>query len=305
MKTVYSLAVIFIFGALGVLALLGPGIGVMLIILTGLAVGLVGVGYLQTYYTVWRSDPADLRVVADAGDAIEVTGTAKPHTDTLHAPFTGTECVLYAMKVVELGMTPAERRRVRERQADVDADVYMHTGQENNTTLLTDEQAEPFVVSTDTGETLIQPEGAQWEIESTDEINVEAGVEPPRNVATVLDTHPQLEVVSDEKRLFLENRIGVGDDVHIYGPVRRAGSSFDLPGGVKAVIGLENPGSDSFVLGEDGVSDLLDQINTANRARFTISTGGEIEAERRFLKTGLLWGSVGAVFVGVGIFLAV
>lgn len=70
------------------------------------------------------------------------------------------------------------------------------------------------------------------------------------------------------------------------------------------MIGIENPGSDNFVVGEDSFSDLIDQIKSENRTRFLISTGDEIEAERRLLKTRLLWGSVGGIFFGLGIFLA-
>lgn len=305
MKRAYMFAVVLIFGTFGIMALLGPGIGVTLVILTGFGVGLVGVGYLQTYYTVWQSNPADLRAVSDADEAVEVAGTVEPHKDTLNAPFTGSECVLYEIKLIELGMSQAQKRRYRERMRESDTDVHLTSKNINERTLVTDGESLPFVVATDTGEALIKPESSQWEITTQDDVDVQSGEEPPERIADWLNTQPHIELVADDERIFRESRLDVGEAVHIYGPVKQAGSSFDLPGGVKVVIGLENPGSDNFVVGEDSLSDLIDQIRSENRTRFVISTGGEIEAERRLLKTGVFWGGVGAAFLGLGVFLTV
>jgi len=305
MRRPYLFAAVVIVGIFGTLALLGPGIGVALVTLTGVVGGLVGIGYLQTYYAVWRSDPADLRVVSGSDGAIEVAGPVEPHDDTLDAPFTGSECVLYEVKLIELGMNQAQKRRFRERRREVDTDVYLHSKNYNDSVVATDQRSRPFVVATDTGRALIEPDGGQWEITSQDDVDVQSGEEPPERIANWLDTHPRLDLVTDDERIFRERRLDIGDEVHVYGPIREAGSSFDLPGGVRVVIGRERPGSGSFVVGEDSLSELIDRIRSENRTRFVISTGGEIEAERRLLKTGLFWGGVGAIFFGVGIFLTV
>lgn len=305
MKKSYLFAAVVISGAFGIMALLGPGIGVTLVILTGLGVGLVGVGYLQTYYTVWQSDPADLRAVSDTDEAVEIAGTVGRHEKTLNAPFTGTECVLYEIKLIELGMSQAKKRRRRERLRESDADARINTENVDDRTLATDEESQPFVVATDTGEALIQPDGSQWQITTEHDINVQSGEEPPERITDWLDTQPHIDRVAGDERIFREIRLDMNEEIHIYGPVRQAGSSFDLPGGVKVVIGLDNPGSDNFVVGEDSLSDLIGQIRSENRTRFVISAGGEVEAERRLLKTGLFWGGAGVAFLALGVFLIV
>lgn len=130
-------------------------------ILIGLGGCLVGVGYLQTYYTISQSDPADLRAVTESDDTIEVAGTAEPHTQTLRAPFTDSECVVHEIKAIELGMDRAEKRQFRERLMESDADVYAYSENFTKDTLVKNDQSEPFIISTDTGEALVEPEGAQ------------------------------------------------------------------------------------------------------------------------------------------------
>jgi hypothetical protein len=185
-----------------------------------------------------------------------------------------------------------------------DADVSLHTENIATTVVATAEQSQPFIVATDTGKALIEPESGQWQITTQEDVHVRSGEKPPERLTNWLDSQPEIDLISDYERVFREQRLDVGEEAHIYGPVQQAGSSFDLPGGVNVVIGLSNPG-DRFVVGEDSFSDLIDQIRSENRTRFVISTGAEIEAERRLLKTGVFWGGVGAVSVGVGIFLAV
>lgn len=65
--------------------------------------------------------------------------------------------------------------------------------------------------------------------------------------------------------------------------------------GSDVVIARDNP-EDSFVVGEDNLSDLIQRIKSDNLSRFIINMGGELEAERRLLKNGIFWGGVGVVF---------
>jgi|APHM01.1.fsa_nt_gi hypothetical protein len=304
MKKLHLFAAVSIIGIVGILALLGPGLGVILVVLTGLFSAVIGIGYVQTYYRVWQTDPADLRAVSGADGPIEVAGSVEPHEDTLTAPYTGSECVLYSIKMTELGMSESEKRRFRERQELDDADIYLHAENYSTTVVATNEQSQPFVVATDTGKALIEPGGSQWQITTEEDIHVQTGEEPPERIAQWIETQSEIDLIGDDERVFREQRLNVGDEAHIYGPIRETGSSFDLPGGVNVVIGLENP-DDRFVVGEDSLSELIDQIKSENRSRFVISTGGEIEAERRLLKTGAFWGGIGVVFVGIGIFLTV
>ncbi|PSQ60130.1 MAG: hypothetical protein BRD23_02865 [Halobacteriales archaeon SW_9_67_25] len=294
-------------GVVGLVAflLLTPAIEVLLLWGLGGLLLLVGLGYLQTYYTVSRSEPADLRTVNEASSAIEIAGTVQPHAETVRSPFTDTECLCCEWRVVrgEPGVTEEQRQDDRQLRRGTESDTIVHIRRRTASIVASGEDVNPFVVETDTGSVLVEPEGAQRELSESAWLRFDPGESTPEEIADFLRSQTELEPDDEQVRVYSEHRIDPGDAVHVYGPVREAGASFDLPSGTKAVIGFESPDEGTFVLGEDSFSDLVDQIRSDNRNRFVVTTGSEIEAERTLLKNGLLWSAVGLAFAGLGLFL--
>jgi hypothetical protein len=274
---------------MGVIGILGPRllldahrtdpvgpVGQVVIALLCLGIGgliaLVGVGYLQTYNRVRKTDPVTIRRLTDTAK-VELSGTVKNHETTSVSPFTATECVAQ----------------------DWTAEEYRGGGEDSNwSTLDFGETRHPFRLDDGTGAVLVDPDGATLEL--TDEETVEVGPDesPPPGVADYLAETDGVDRAHSRKRRYTERRLDVGEDIHVLGPVRRVGHSFDMPGGVDAVVGVED--SDRrFVVGEDGLSELVEHLKT-DTTRFVITAGSEREAQRHLLKRGLVIAGFGVVF---------
>lgn len=264
----------------------GP-VGQALIVLFCLCVGgliaLAGVGYLQTYNRVRRAEPADVRRLTDTGSEVELSGTARVHEATSTSPFTATECLVQDWEVQE----------------------YRGSGDEgsNWSTLDSGETKHRFQLDDGTGAVLVEPDGATLELTKQETVKVGPDESPPAAVTDYLAETDGVDREHRRKRAYTERRLDPTDDVHILGPVRRVGHSVDMPGGVDAVIGLDDPDR-GFTVGEDGFSDLVEQIK-ADTMRFVITTGGEREAQRHLLKKGLFVTGFGTVFALIPILFVV
>ncbi|MFB6175743.1 MAG: hypothetical protein ABEI99_01115, partial [Halobaculum sp.] len=63
--------------------------------------GLVGVGYLQTYWRVRGNDPTDTAKIQESGRQVELAGTVAAHESVPESPFTKTESPAHEWKVYE------------------------------------------------------------------------------------------------------------------------------------------------------------------------------------------------------------
>lgn len=254
----------------------GP-VGQVVIVLLCLGIGgliaLVGAGYLQTYTRVRKIDPVDIQRLTDTDGEVELSGTARPHEETSRSPFTDTECLAHEWE--------AKRYRGGGRGPDwstLDSGATRH----------------PFRLDDGTGTVLIDPNGATLELLTEETIEVEPSESPPPAVSAYLDQTDSIEHEQTRTRRYTEQRLERGDDVHVLGPVRRLAHSVDMPGDADAIIGVSNPDR-GFTVGEDGLSELVDQIKT-DTMRFVITSGDERKAERHLLKKGLFISGFGIVF---------
>lgn len=236
-------------------------------------IALVGVGYLQTYNRVRKTDPVTIRRLTDTDSEVELSGTVQVHEATSVSPFTGTECVVQDWK----------------------AEEYLGGGEGSNwSTLDFGETRHPFQLEDGTGAVLVEPDGATLELTGEEIVEVGPDESPPPAVTDYLAETDRVDREHSRKRRYTERRLDPGEDIHVLGPVRRAGHSFDMPGGVDAVVGLDDPDR-GFTVGEDGLSELVDQFKT-DTMRFVVTAGSEREAQRHLLKRGLFIAGFGIVF---------
>jgi len=251
---------------------LGQIIIVIVCLVIGGAVALVGFGYLQTYNRARKTDPTPLRRVTDTGSEVELSGTAEVHETTSAPPFTNTGCL-------------AHEWQVKRHDAGSDSGwTRLDSGNERN----------PFQLDDGTGTALVDPDGATLELTDTKTIEIDADETPPPGIDEYLERTEQVNGDIARKHRYIERRLEPGDDVHVFGPVQRTGHSADMPGGVDAIIGVTDADR-GFTVGEDGLTELVDQIKT-DTMRYVITPGEEKEAERHLLKQGLLFAGFGIVF---------
>jgi hypothetical protein len=252
---------------------LGQAIIVLLCLGLGGLMTVVGVGYLQTYNRVRKSDPVPVRQLTDTGIEVELAGRARTHEATRRSPFTDTECLVLDWK--------AERYR---------------SGSEGSawSTLDSGEARHPFRLDDGTGTALVGPRGATLELTNKETIEVGPDESPPSLISAYLDETDRVDRDHDHKRRYIEQRLEPGDDVHVFGPVQRIGHAVDMPGGTDAMIGVNDPDR-GLTVGEDDLSELVDRIK-ADTLRFVITTGTKREAEQHLLKKGLVIAGFGVVF---------
>lgn len=263
------------------MATVGPVLILVFVVGLGAVLALLGLNYLRLFVQVKRSDPVDPRRVTDPSGTIELEGTADVHEETGRAPFTDTESLICEWEV----------RR------------YSPGGGQNssNWTLLeSDHGAHLFVLADEAGSALVDPEGASRHMQTTTTIEVGPDEPAPPAIEEYLRQTEGISSDPSRKRRYRESRLDPGDDVHVLGPVRQTGSSFDLPGGVDIVVGLENPEEHGFTIGEDDPSELVEQIK-GDTNRFIITNSDEAGAARQMLRYSVLLLVVGGLFLGVAI----
>lgn len=239
---------------------------------------LVGAGYLRNYRDM-RGSPADARRLAAGDGPVELVGTARAHGDPMRSPFTDTPTLLTEWQVQEYTRSGS-------------------TGSEDWSSLRWDQRSEPFVLETETGRVVVEPGGAQLNVDESDRVEVAPEQSPPAGVAEFVEADEHLDRESKFRRRFRESRIDPGDEVHVLGPVRTAAPDPTLPRDVDAVVGVEGHEERTIQVGEDDLATARDKA-ARDGYRFVLTRGGEAAAERRQLRNGLAWVALGAV-VGVG-----
>lgn len=240
---------------------------------------LVGAGYLRNYARTRRSDPVEIRRLADPDGPVEFEGTAEVHEETATAPLTDTECLVHDWKIEEF------------------------TGGDgsNWSRLASGEATHPFLLADGTGSVLVDPDGATRHLEDSDTYTVEADESPPRSVAAFLDRTAAVDSEHSRTRRYREARLDPGDDVYVYGPVRETGHSVDLPGPASAVVGVDDPDERTLeVTADTSLSEVVEHLGADGEPdRYLLANTGEAGAQRTFLKTGLLWFGVGLAFLAI------
>lgn len=252
----------------------GQAVIVLFCLAIGGLIALVGLGYLQTYTRVRRMDPVPIQQLADSDSEVELTGTARAHETTSHAPFTDTECLASEWKLRE----------------------YRGSGGKgsNWSTLDSGETRQTFRLEDETGAVLVDPGGATLELTTEQTVEVDPDESPPPAISEYLDETEGVSREHARKRKYVEQRLTPGEDIHVFGPVWGTGQADELPGDAAGIVGVRETDR-GFTVGEDGLSEFVDQIKT-DTTRFTITIGDEHEAERYLLKKGLLISGFGLVF---------
>jgi len=194
----WQLSIAFVFGTL----FIGGG---LYFIGRGLVLG-------RRALTLWRSDPISVQAVGYADGPVEVEGRVSVADDTLKSPFTETQCVTYQYRVDE------------------------HTKSSNGGSWDTQEKGRksvPFLLEDDTGSVLIDPSTADLSLTSGDRITVSPDETPPDPIPAFLETigiEPvndpgthlgPVSLHSENSRRYAEEYLEPGDNVYVYGPVKR------------------------------------------------------------------------------------
>lgn len=156
----------------------------------GIALGVYVLANSENALSLFRnmatSDVTPAAEVPDATGVVEVTGTAQPIDQTVESPHTETECLLYDYN----------KTRIVERDHDGDG-----MGDSENREHL-DHQHEhvPFRVKDDSGSIAVDPNGANLSVDRDDADGYKEG--------------------TDQGVEITENRIDVGETVHVWGQRR-------------------------------------------------------------------------------------
>ncbi|PSP28767.1 hypothetical protein BRC65_01375 [Halobacteriales archaeon QH_2_65_14] len=243
----------------------------------GVLMAVLGLGHVGNYVRMKRLEPVDIRTMDEQSGEVELTGTAGAHEGTSLSPFTSTETVVQEWTVK----------------------AYNPRGRRSNWTLLdSGEDSHPFVLEDSTGSVLVDPAGASRYLASTTTIEVEPDESPPSPIREYLDGTDDVDSNPSRKRRYTESRLDPGGNAYVLGPVRESGHSVDLPAGVDAVVGVENPDERGITVGEDGLSEVVEQVK-ADTDQFIITNSGERRAQRGMLWRGILFFGAGLVFVTV------
>lgn len=137
------------------LAAFGLGTGQLIALVLFGGGGIVAVGWGSLHfrdgYQIWSHEPVDAATVERESGVVEVTGETTPLEDTVTAPYSNEECLVY------------EHRR-EERQHDVTDDDEATEWR----TVDSGSDRVPFAVADDTGQVPVDPEGADVSLDDRD-----------------------------------------------------------------------------------------------------------------------------------------
>lgn len=258
------------------MSLLGRATLFILSLAVGGSIALVGSGYLVNYWKMYSGTPADPLELDQSSGVVEIAGTAQPNKTPNQAPFTGTETLITEWEVGEY------------RSGGNDWDL-----------LKWGDERQSFIVETDRGEVLVNPDGAQLNLVNTEEkIVVDPEESSPLSIADFLEETEALDQQHREPRYYQEKRLDPGDEVHILGPVQAGGAN--SPDTVDAVIGVPDDDERVAQIGEDDISTLVEK-GKQDFNRFILTDDDEYAAERHQLREGIIWLAAGIVAGGLGI----
>lgn len=267
------------------LAVISGGIGALL--------GLVGLSYLRAYWTITGTEPTDVAAVSDTMDEVALMGTAMAVGEPGTAPFSASETLVCDWDFDDLGGDQGKWSTV-ESGAEV----------------------APFVLADETGEIVVDPRGADWQLDQRFQVTIH-DEEPPQAIRSFLDEQgmePNAEkrLLKDDRR-YTERRLDPGDEVYVYGPVKR-GPAEDAPSGtVESYIGTDSADADN-IAGQASMTAQRDILPFVGDSKGTLSIGGAEESSLftlavadgsiptdQYRKYGLFLFLFGLTFVGIGI----
>lgn len=167
-----------------------------LIAIASLAGLVIGGLKLQDAYAIWSNDPIPAGELHLAETETEVEGTAEPIDEPTMSPYTDTPCVAYEFK-----------KEHRETRRDEDGNREQHWE-----TVASGSDSVPFLVTDDTGQAAVDPDGA----------TLEAGTDHKTRAGDIRKT---------------ERRIEPDDSVHVYGQKHEASEAGGQLGEHRQYIG--------------------------------------------------------------------
>jgi hypothetical protein len=260
----------------------------------GAVVTAVGVAYLRGYWRVRRTDPTDAVAVSPEQDVVELTGTAHPVGEPYRAPFSDADALLCEWSV-ERHDTTGDGSSWRE----IDSDQAFA----------------PFRLDDGTDETIVDPNGAEWTLQSDFTVETEPDSRPPLEIRRYLEETPFESLYrTDEderrtdKRRYRERRLDAGSEVYVYGPVQSGPIrgvpetegepvvSSDRAAEERAVSGRATTFLTPGIVPGVGEPEETFSLGAADESVvFVVADGGEASAQRRLLKRGLAVTAIGLV----------
>ncbi|WP_435333811.1 GIDE domain-containing protein [Haloarchaeobius sp. TZWWS8] len=261
------------------------GFGAVSLVFGLVALAFIAYSLLQfrTAYVVRRNEPKQAYEARNGG-LFEIEGTAQIHEETVRSPFTDSECLVCHWQVEE----------------------YRSSGKNSHwATIDEGTWRRPFRVGDDSGQVLVDPTGARFSLAESDRIRVDGGTAPTATIQEFIDVNEDVddenrtldlklfELKSGNDRRYVEKRLDVGEQVHVYGyarpdPDREFGSR------LYAIVGAperQRTGPLGTLVGR-----LLDPP-------FLVSDTTEEGTVRRLMKRGLVPLLIGLGGLALGVFL--
>ncbi|RJT07866.1 GIDE domain-containing protein [Halococcus sp. IIIV-5B] len=199
--------------------------GKQLLLTVALLVSLGAFGYglmeLRMVYRMYTTRTNTVASVANHPGVVELKGTVRIESDSLRAPFTDTECVVYKYEIEEL------------RRDD---------GGSNWETIDAGDERVPFRIEDDTGSVLVEPDGARLRLDAQRVFRNRPGEEPSSTITQGLSALSSIEIggfsikASNDRR-YTEYRLDPGESVYVLGPAGSDPTVSDSAGEINAVIG--------------------------------------------------------------------
>jgi hypothetical protein len=232
--------VAWIAGALAV----GAGAGVLLganpIATAAAGLGALSLGngltLLPRAFARSGSEPTPIASIGAGSGAVEAAGTARPDRETVTAPYTGEECLAYAVGV----------------------ESYEHSGETWSwETEYSQSNSRPFLLEDGTGTAWVDPTDAEFHMPVMDRVERDAGEEPPERfhealtdgggatpggreadaVVPVGDDGGTSVVDDHHRRRYPEYRLDPGEEVSVDGEARPAPDPGATDGDPELAIG--------------------------------------------------------------------
>lgn len=250
-----------------------PDLTDLVLLIVGLG-GILVLGFglreLWLAYRMRATESIPIGSIADQVGSVEIEGVARPAESVLTAPFTETDCLVYAYEIKEL-------------QRDEDDDVDWRTIDSGSDRV-------PFWLEDDTGRVLIKPAGAALRLDTERAVrarrfeeSLKAGRAPPAGVGIDL---PDLLTDQIGERKYIERRIDPGEPVYVFGTPR---STLDESlQGDQVITVIEDQSSTNLGRGRQLVEWVL------ATQLFLIADSSERGALRRVVATAVI-----ALFAGI------
>ncbi|USZ73033.1 E3 ubiquitin ligase family protein [Natronosalvus halobius] len=198
--------------------------------LLGVALLAYGLRELGLAHRIFAREPHTVLDTPNDG-FVELSGTVLAWDDVLESPFTETGCV-----AVEY--TVEEKRRKSTNNGSRTKWVEIDGGT----------RVVPFRLEDETGNVLVDPQGADLRLTVDTRIRVEGGEAPPAPIARYIERDEDvsdentslslgpLEISTGRDRRYLERRLDLGEAVHLLGTARRDTTASRETGQVNAVV---------------------------------------------------------------------